>query len=218
MWNSEIHQGSEIRTLNRQLSLIENNFIFAPNAVSFVNCFSFTDYLTVKGNRGQTRTLVLVNDRRPGRENIARNINITDNILRIQGLNDSTGMRILSGTHVENLTLANNIVEGYLWYGLDKVSVANLRGTVRIIGNEARKKDYSLFYTNDEIPVTFPDSVNVFFSDNISKGVKTDVGPYSIATSPKDGVLFTGRQFFCTSAPHKNKLIIFNGESWEEVH
>ena len=59
-----------------------------------------------------------------------------------------------------------------------------------------------------------PSSLNVFFSENISTGKKTDVGTLATANSQADGIKFVGRQFFCTEAPYKDKLLIFNGQEW----
>lgn len=240
VWNGVVGEIVERRDLNRQFTLIESNYLYAPYA-NFVNCFGFTDYITVRGNFGQVLQLVYINDNYPNvnnnsiegdGKNMVHNLVIDNNTLRVQYYKPidwnnpntsqnqkNTGMNILWGTHIDNLELTNNKVEGYIWGGLNNDSVLNLSGTIRICNNESVKRgdgyaEYGLFQNLGMGAIVMPEDLNVFFSGNISNGHKTDVGPMSVADSEADGIKFIGRQFFCTQGTYRNKLLIFNGRSW----
>ncbi len=241
VWNGVYGNIVEHRELNRQFTLVDANYIYAPNASNFVNCFGFTDYLTVSNNVGQVQQLVFVNDNYPNvnnnpiegdDKNMVHNLVIDNNTLRVQYYKPidwnnpntsqnqkNTGMNILWGTHIDNLELTNNKVEGYIWGGLNNDSVLNLSGTIRICNNESVKRgdgyaEYGLFQNLGMGAIVMPEDLNVFSSGNISNGHKTDVGPMSVADSEADGIKSIGRQFFCTQGTYRNKLLIFNGRSW----
>lgn len=231
VWNGVHGNIVEHRELNRQFTLVEANYVYAPKANNFVNCFGFTDYLTVRNNVGQVEYLVMVNGNYPAAggdgKNITHNLKIEGNILRVQYYKDknatdkdqekedekNAGLGIIYGTQIDNIELLNNQVDGYLWCGLNNTTVQKLSGTVRICGNET-VGPRGLFKDYEEGATIMPSSLNVFFSENISRGKKTDVGTLATANSQADGIKFVGRQFFCTEAPYKDKLLIFNGQEW----
>lgn len=221
VWNGVVNSGNENRELNRQFTLIESNYIYAPYA-KFVNCYSFTDYLTIRNNVGQIDMLAFIPDTLPdGNRNVVHNLIIDGNILRSQipilnpdGKPRDPGMVILWGTSLENIELTNNKVVGYLWGGLNNTTAKSLSGTIRIFGNETIGAR-GLFKDYEEGATIMPTKLNVFFSNNISRGKKTDVGSLETANSQADGIKFVGRQFFCDEAPYN--LYVFTGHFWKII-
>lgn len=224
VWNGVVNSANENRELNRQFTLIESNYIYAPYA-KFVNCYSFTDYLTIRNNVGQIDMLVYIPDELPGQygngnRNIVHNLIVDGNILRSQiplnnpdGKPRDPGMRILWGTSVENIELVNNKVLGYLWGGLNYTTQEYVSGVVRITNNETTG-GRGLFKDYGEGATEFSNTSEIFFSGNISNGKRTDLGSMTVANSQSDSINFAGRQFFCTEGTNANKLLIYNGSRW----
>lgn len=224
VWNGPIDLGIQNRSFNRQFTLIEGNYMEMPKAVSFVNCFRFSDYVTVRNNVGCVNNrLVLVNQYVPDPsnpnltgsarpKNKVHNLVIEGNILRYQKYQPEdvpNKMLILTGTYIENLVLANNTVEGSLWSMWPSDITGNLSGTVRVLNNESIGN--VLFRARSTENAVMPNNVITFFSGNISNGKKTDIGDNTMQASQGDGLLFEGRKFFNTGS--KIQLIYING-SW----
>lgn len=218
---------NEDRTLNRQCTNIESNFIKAPNA-TFVACLCFSDHTRVCNNSGQVNKLIYVRDDikytgtdenesiEPDKyQNLTHDLIICDNILAYYGQNPENTpiMTILYGCSIDNLVLSGNKTNGYIWNGLFYDNVENLSGTVRVIDNETYGSR-GIFNIKDRILAKIPSCVNFFLSGNVSRGYKLDEGTLDEANTPTDGVLFVGRQFFCTSNPYRYKLLVYDGENW----
>ena len=219
-WNGVTDGPNENRQLNRQFTLIENNYIYAPNSVGFINCFGFTDYVTIRNNVGQIDMLVMAQGNYPGTDgddkNVTHNLIIDGNILRFQDGGGNKGMTILYGSRIDNLELTNNKVYGYLWNGLDNARANNLSGIIKICNIETTGSR-GLFQNYNEGPTRMPSNLTVIFSNNISKGKLTDCGTWETANDQSAGINFVGRQYFCTTSPYANKLLVFNGSSWQVV-
>lgn len=218
VWNGVRNSTTEVRSLNRQFTLIEDNYLNISFLGTFLNCVGFTDYTTVRGNVGTVGKLVYINDNYLSHKdkNVVHNLIIDGNILRFTDPEETLGMTILYGTHIDNLELTNNKVMGYVWNDLNNTTVVNLSGTIRVCDNETTGPR-GLFQDYREGPTVMPSTLNVFFSGNVSKGVKTDVGPMSVANDQASNLKFVGRQFFCTDGSNKNRLLIFDGTNWIAV-
>lgn len=218
VWNGVRNSTTEVRSLNRQFTLIEDNYLNISFHGTFLSCVGFTDYTTVRGNVGTVGKLVYINDNYLSHKNknIVHNLIIDGNILRFTDPEETLGMTILYGTHIDNLELTNNKVMGYVWNDLNNTTVVNLSGTIRVCDNETTGPR-GLFQDYREGPTVMPSTLNVFFSGNVSKGVKTDVGPMSVANDQASNLKFVGRQFFCTDGSNKNRLLIFDGTNWIAV-
>lgn len=221
VWNGVVDSSEEVRSLNRQFTNIENNYMNCPLAVGYVHCYCYTDYLSIRNNVGSCRVLVFIPDGVPGTHgnsygNIVHNLVIEGNILRSYDSNH--GYTILYGSHIDNLEMSNNVSDRYLWANIGQDNVNKLSGTIRITNNETTETR-GLFQTTDGTSsiIKMPSNINVFFSGNISKGKKTDVGSMSVANDKADGILFAGRQFFCTQSPYQNKFLIYNGQDWQVI-
>ena len=221
VWNGVVDSPNEDRTLNRQFTNIENNYMNCPKSVSFVHCYCYTDYLSVRLNVGSCRVLVFIPDGIPGEHgnadgNTVHNLVIYGNILR--SYNSDYGYTILYGSHIDNLDMSSNVSDRYLWANIGQDNVNKLSGTIRILNNETTEVRGLIQPTKGTTSaIKIPSNINVFFSGNISRGKKTDVGTFDVANDKSDSILFTGRQFFCTESPHQNKFLIYNGQGWQDI-
>lgn len=216
VWNG-LRSGSENRSLNRQFTNIESKFIKASEAI-FVGCISYTDCTRICNNSGQVKNLVFVRN-----EYKAHNLEIRNNWLVANGTQD-VNMSILSGSNIDNVIVSGNITCGYIWTDFNPLL---LSGNIRITDNETvgtrglfnpppikpggASSDVSDVMIN---PGKDGGTVNFFFSGNVSKGKKTDEGNMETANAFSDGILFVGRQFFCTEGQFSNQLMAYNGTSW----
>lgn len=217
VWNGP-RDGSENRALNRQFTNIESNFIKASGAI-FVGCTEYTDCTRICNNSGQVKNLVFVNNKYR-----VHNLEIRNNWLVANGTQD-VNMSILSGSNIDNVILSGNITCGYIWTDFNPLL---LSGNIRITDNETvgtsglfnlapiKPGGTSVSDGNDLAmnPGKDGGTVNFFFSGNVSKGKKTDEGNMETANAFSDGILFVGRQFFCTEGQFSNQLMAYNGTSW----
>lgn len=222
VWNGPADSGTQDRSLNRQFTLIEGNYMEMPKAAAFVNCFRFSDYVAVRNNSGCVNNrLVLVNPKVPDPSNPditgddrpnnkAHNLIIEGNILRYQKYKKAdvpNGMLILTGTYIDNLVLANNSVEGSLWSMWPTDINGNLSGTIRVINNESIGN--VLFRARDNNNAVMPNNTITFVSGNVSNGKKTDIGDTNSRDSAGDTLLFNGRRYFDTQT--RRQCIYVNG-------
>lgn len=228
VWNGvRVTPPVEDRTLNRQFTNIESNFLQAPKA-TFVACANYSDHVRICNNSGQVNMLVFARDNMKftvtdanGNSvteeypNVNHNLIISDNTLAYYGTDAENGhiMTILYGSCFHNLVLSGNTTNGYVWNGINYLNAENLSGTIRVIDNEATGIR-GIFQVNTSTPIRIPDDVNFFMSGNVTNGQKLDVGTFD---GVNKGALYIGRQYFCTSSPHLNKLIIYDGEDWVEA-
>ena len=136
----------------------------------------------------------------------------------MRSYNSDYGYTILYGSHIDNLDMSSNVSDRYLWANIGQDNVNKLSGTIRILNNETTEVRGLIQPTKGTTSaIKIPSNINVFFSGNISRGKKTDVGTFDVANDKSDSILFTGRQFFCTESPHQNKFLIYNGQGWQDI-
>ncbi len=231
----------ERREYNRRFTLIENNYVNANRSPCFVNCLAFADNVTVRNNMCCVRYIVSVADgyrQEKTGEDVNKPQKADDDKIRVNfytkshdlviegntifgkvieelgGVTSTGPGNILYGSHIDNIVLSNNRTGGYIWLGLRNQNLANITGVVRICDNETN--DVRGLFGNREITV-IPEDIKIFFSGNISRGHKTDMGSMNVADSPNDGILFTGRRFYCTEGANAGKLLVFNGSDWQII-
>ncbi len=201
--------GTEDRDINKKFTLVEANYVDAPKAYSLVKCLTYTQNLTVKSNICRSKSVVMINNGVP-----VLNLVIDGNTSYAQP--GDAAMAIvcgsLNGSLIDNIVISNNKVNGNLWGGMNIDTISRLKGVIRIYNNESVGD--KLFKYDSTTPLKVTSSQKVFFSGNVSNDKKTDVGNMDIANSANDGILFTGRQFFCSEGANAGKLLVFNGSDW----